>query len=55
MAVCHGDAGVGEGVGAGVHDATGQFGLVGVDDQGVPVLTEQHDPPTRDEDPAGFG
>jgi hypothetical protein len=32
-----------------------EFGLVGVDDQDVPVLADQRDPPTRDEDPAGFG
>ena len=45
----------GEGVGAGVHDAAAQCGLVGVDHQGVPVLAEQHDPPAGGEDPAGFG
>src|SRR5215216_2141681 len=55
IAVCAGDAGVRDGVGAGVHDAAGQVGLVGVDHHGLPVLAEQHDSATGGKDPAGFG
>lgn len=43
------DAGGGDQVGASVHDGAGERGVVGVDDEGVPVLSDQHDAPAGGE------
>jgi hypothetical protein len=48
--VCAGSAGVGDGVGSGVHEGAGDLGVVRIDNDCVPVLAEEDDAAAGSED-----
>ena len=45
----------GDGVGTGVDDDAGEFGVIGVDEKPVPVLPDQNNAPARGQHPVRLG